>query len=452
MAKHVAGFGTRLESLLFLLVCISLIWIPLPGASNRIWSMMAWSSSLFFLSAIWFLAFIFGVVKVSDGVKKSWLPALCLVLVQLWVFVQWNPVSGWTLDSSASYYSLLLGLSYSLLFILLLQILNANRCKKLLVLVFFSAVGQAIYGVMMVLTGMEMGFFVEKAYFKSQATGTFINPNHFAGYLILGLSIGVAVLLDSLKTLTGRGNLLGRSLQVMMSGSIVWRLALIVLVVGLVMSSSRMGNLAFIFSLFIASGLYMLIKRRLMLVWIILLASILVIDTVFIGTKFGVDRLVSEVAETVVLEEERASVLQASLPMVQDFLWLGSGAGSYYSLFPMYRVEHVGLDFYRHAHNDYVEFIIELGLIGVLPLVVFAILSFKACYQALRRKDHWAQIAGYAALMSMFAIGAHSMADFSLRIPAYASTLLAMLAVLHYSSHSPEGKKRRRKRAFSKQS
>lgn len=446
MANHyLIRIGARLESLLFLLVCLALVWVPLPGASNRYWSMMGWSSLIFSIAALWFLAFGLSAVSLSSKIKKNWLPVGCLFLVQIWVLLQWHAFTGWTLDRTASFYMLILGLAYSFLFTLLLQLLNSRRCKRLLIIIFGSAVAQALYGVMMVLTDLELGFLVEKAYFKGQATGTFINPNHFAAYVVIGLSIGIAALMVKMKDLGGRENLLSRSLSVMMSGSLAWRLALVVLVVGLVMSSSRMGNLSFIVALLGASGLYMLAKRRIMWVWIFLLTSVLVIDTLIIGTWFGVDRLVSEVAGTVVREETRASVLQASLPMVSDFFWLGSGAGSYYSVFPMYRLETVGVDFYKHVHNDYVEFLIELGVLGVIPIAVFILLSLKVSYQALLRRDNWAQISGYAALMSMTAIAVHSMADFSLRIPAYTATLIAILAIA-YSEAQPVNKHRRRKR------
>ena len=250
---------------------------------------------------------------------------------------------------------------------LLLQLLNHSRGKRLLVIIFASAVAQALYGVMMVLSDLEMGFLVEKLYFKNQATGTFINPNHFAAYLVIGLSIGIAALMVKTKDLSGRENILSRSLQVMMSGSIAWRLALIVLVVGLVMSSSRMGNIAFLAELFAASGFYMWVKQT------------------------------------------------------------------------------VGVDFYRHVRNDYIEFLIEPGLIGLIPLAVVALLSIRVSYLALKSRNTWAQIAGYAAFMSIIAIAVHSTADFSLRIPAYGATLMAVLAVA-YSEAFAQGSGRRRRR------
>ena len=372
-ASYLTRFGAKLEALLFLLLCISLIWVPLPGASNRNWSMMGWSAFIFSLTSFWFFIYAVGAVELWSRLKKSWASICYLLLVQLWIFIQWYQATGWTFDRSASFYALILGLAYSCLFMLLLQLLNHSRGKRLLVIIFASAVAQALYGVMMVLSDLEMGFLVEKLYFKNQATGTFINPNHFAAYLVIGLSIGIAALMVKTKDLSGRENILSRSLQVMMSGSIAWRLALIVLVVGLVMSSSRMGNIAFFAGLFAASGFYMWVKQT------------------------------------------------------------------------------VGVDFYRHVRNDYIEFLIEPGLIGLIPLAVVALLSIRVSYLALKSWNTWAQIAGYAAFMSIIAIAVHSTADFSLRIPAYGATLMAVLAVAYSEAFAHgSGRRRRRRRKSSR--
>ena len=61
-ASYLTRFGAKLEALLFLLLCISLIWVPLPGASNRNWSMMDWSAFIFSLTSFWFFIYAVGAV------------------------------------------------------------------------------------------------------------------------------------------------------------------------------------------------------------------------------------------------------------------------------------------------------------------------------------------------------------------------------------------------------
>jgi O-antigen ligase len=205
-----------------------------------------------------------------------------------------------------------------------------------------------------------------------------------------------------------------------------------------------MANLAVRCALFGAAGTYMLVKRRLVVAWLVLIASILVIDAVVVGARFGVDRLVDEVANTMVDRGVRTSVVEAALPMAKDYFWWGSGAGSFYSTFPVYRGDIAGSDFYFHAHNDYLEFLIELGIFGFLALAGFVAFTLKAAYVACTSsRSNWIQIAGYACFMSIVGIAVHSTADFSLRIPAYASTLMAIFAVTYSAAYGQRHKRNR---------
>lgn len=442
--KHSDFKGLKIERMLFVLVCSALLWVPLPAASNRVWSTMGWIAFIFAICLFWSLAYLVGRVQISSIFRNCVWPICCLAAVQVIVLLQCLPGIGWSTDIYATFRAFLLGLAYLGLFLLILQFHSPKRIKILLVLIFASTVFQALYGSMMVLTGLEFGFLVPKAFFKSLATGTFINPNHFAAYLNLGIAIGVAYLMVNVRKLEGEGNMVGRTLALMMSGSLAWRLAIIVLVVGLVMSSSRMGNLAFMFALFAAAGAYMLLKRRLVVAWVLLIASILVIDAVVVGARFGMDRLVDGVANAMIDRGTRSSVTEAALPMVADYFWLGSGAGSFYSIFPLYRGDIVGSDFYYHAHNDYLEFLIELGIFGVLALAAFVGFTIKAAYTACTSsRSNWIQIAGYACFMSIVGIAVHSTADFSLRIPAYAATLITIFAVTYCAAYGHRRRQRR---------
>jgi len=286
------SLGKRYERLLFMLLCLSLLWAPLPAASARPWAMMLWSMSVFGVFFLWALGYAFGDYRLSKAVKKAWFSLLSLGLIPVWLFIQSNSVFGWSLDVSTSYILCLLSIAYSLLFFLLLQLVNPLRAKLLLMVLFTSIVVQAVYGSMMVLTEIERGFFVAKQYFLGAVTGTFVNPNHFAAFLNLGLAIGVASLVVSIKELEKQQNTLSVLLRLLASGSLAWRIALVICVIALVMTSSRMGNLAFAISLLGASALYMLVKRRIIWVWIWLVASVFLVDALVVSAHFGVDRLV----------------------------------------------------------------------------------------------------------------------------------------------------------------
>jgi O-antigen ligase len=98
-------------------------------------------------------------------------------------------------------------------------------------------------------------------------------------------------------------------------------------------------------------------------------------------------------------------------------------------VFPRYRAENV-VNFYDHAHNDYVQFTAEVGYIGLglLGLVVVFTLFVALVAQA-RRRDPLMRGMSFASIMGVTAILIHSAVDFNLQIPANALLFMVLLAL-----------------------
>jgi hypothetical protein len=90
------------------------------------------------------------------------------------------------------------------------------------------------------------------------------------------------------------------------------------------------------------------------------------------------DRLKAGITNQDLSLEYRERATRASLEMLGENWTAGVGAGSYRFLFPIYQHRHPdlvmhaggGRMFWEHAHNDVVQFPIELGLIGVSLLII----------------------------------------------------------------------------------
>src|SRR5207248_2416144 len=83
------------------------------------------------------------------------------------------------------------------------------------------------------------------------ATGTFINRNHLAGYLEMCLAAGVGLMLAELSSSRAASwrDSARHLLRTLLGNKARVRLALVVMVTGLVLTRSRMGNTAFFASL-----------------------------------------------------------------------------------------------------------------------------------------------------------------------------------------------------------
>ncbi len=67
----------------------------------------------------------------------------------------------------------------------------------------------------------------------------------------------------------------------------------------------------------------------------------------------------------------RARIAAATLRAAIDFLPLGSGLGTFMDVFARYQAGTVS-GFVDHAHNDYAEALLELGLPGVVVIALLA--------------------------------------------------------------------------------
>jgi O-antigen ligase len=443
-----------LEGALFAALLAVLVWAPLPFGSNRIWAAMVLSTLLAGLTAGWLLLWLSGRTRLEAGVwRRGRWPLALLLLVQFWVWLQTVPVArpwveclsplaaSWqfaegplplSLDPEQGRLHLLRGLGLSAGFFLTLALVNSpSRVRLLLQTLVLSGTAQAVYGAAMVISGWELGFLVDKYAGRGAATGTFVNSNHLAGYLILCLAAGIGLLWSQLA---GKGVSSGRErlrgwLRLLLSARLRLRVCLAVMVIALVMTGSRMGNLAFFAAVGLAGAAVLAAGGRFSIRAALFLGSLLIVDMLILGRWFGLDRLLARVQQTTPLADGRADYLAPTLDYLQSFALTGSGAGSFYGLFPNFQPPDVpGL--VEHAHNDYLEFAVELGVPALLVLAAIVLVGVWQAWRVVR--DRHLPIyrgASFAVLMACCWLAIHSVADFNMQIPANALTFCVILAL-----------------------
>jgi O-antigen ligase len=357
-----------------------------------------------------------------------------LVIILQWV---WALVSGLAASDFSAHHDLYLEALQSIglcsFFALTLLLLNTrDRVKSAIWVVVLAGGFQALYGSLMVMSGLEYGFFSKKWAYLTKATGTFVNRNHLAGYLEMTLALGIGFLLASSTRYSGNWQQRMRQfIEMLLSPKVVMRLTLAIMVIGLVMTRSRMGNTAFFASLMIAGGLALLLMRNKSRSTTFLLASLLLIDIAIVGTFFGVEKVADRLQSSSIEKESRDEVSRDTFNMWLENPILGTGAGSYKYAYPSYKSEDVtATQLYDYAHNDYLEFLAEFGIIVYLALVAAVLISLYWAIQAMRvRRNSLQQGLGFAATMGIIAILMHSSVDFNLQIPANAFMFVFLLAI-----------------------
>lgn len=93
------------------------------------------------------------------------------------------------------------------------------------------------------------------------------------------------------------------------------------------------------------------------------------------------------------------------------------GAGSFYSEFQRY-IEHSIYSFYDHAHNEYVQFLFESGVIGTTFLGLSAVAALAISFhQFMIRNDPLILCSALACIMAVIGMIIHISVDFPLRSP-----------------------------------
>src|SRR5256885_13390761 len=150
---------------------------------------------------------------------------------------------------------LLLLVTYLTVFILTLVLCRDRNANMRLVFALVSlGAFEALYGLIQYLTGWQQIFTYVKKYYLEDATGTYINRNHFSGFLemILPFAVVLALRWAALlfkNTSSGTATLRKIASRTELLSLVLWLFLAILLFVALVLSRSRMGIISTLVSL-----------------------------------------------------------------------------------------------------------------------------------------------------------------------------------------------------------
>ena len=125
----------------------------------------------------------------------------------------------------------------------------------------------------------------------------------------------------------------------------------------------------------------------------------------------------------------RADIWTHSVKAIRDHGLTGSGVGTFPAIYPHYEDPATTERTYvNHAHNDYMEIILETGLPGAALLLLFLLWWCRRAF-AIWRSPESAELAR-AACVASAAILIHSLVDYPLRTAAIASAMAMALALM----------------------
>ena len=307
-----------------------------------------------------------------------------------------------------------------------------KNLKHIVGIILGVALIEAVYGIIQTLVPTLGVLWVDyvQAYMGS-ARGTFVNRNHFAGFIEMVWPLALAF------TIALGGWRQGYSIKKILASErlnqqALLALGIVVLLLALLFSRSRAGIagalMGFLTFFFLArSG----DKGMSGYTWLLLsgISGMLLVYSMAIGVGSIMDRffLLSG-------GDSRLDFWRDSLGIIKDHP-LGIGLRNFEKVYPVYNVSRLADKRLEYVHNDYLQILIETGWIGFLAILSgFLIFMGKSVYLIKRlnsKRDPMRFYLAVGAFSGLVSLAFHSFFDFNLQIPANCVYFVTLMAILY---------------------
>jgi O-antigen ligase/Tfp pilus assembly protein PilF len=239
-------------------------------------------------------------------------------------------------------------------------------------------------GALMAVYGLFQSFGFEKvnwtSHFESRAFSTLGNPDYLGGYLVGLIPLGFILTIRSNR-----------------QSSWIWfRAVTFLLLMALWMTRVRGAFLAlgavalFLLAVFLSSWGRELFRRNVRFV-LVAFAALVIAAGAYL-TRHGGLAAFSTKQVTV---QQRVQLYQVVWEMVKDHPWFGIGLGQLGAQFPLYQSKPWApadypqhpYTFSEHAHNEYLQFLAEGGVPGLLLFLLVLVVYAKSIRDFLKNKD-----------------------------------------------------------------
>ena len=305
------------------------------------------------------------------------------------------------------------------LFLLYGRLLDDTRIRSRLILVIMLVgAGEAFYGMIEFFSAHHYILYLDKGASMSSVMGTFINKNYFAGYLLMAIPLSMGFLVSRLAVQRNHFDGWRQILSSLEGKNLLIGFGIILMILGLLFSASRMGIISLLISF---SLLAILFRDRQKGKWFSK-APILVVGLALLWAGWiGLDAVISRFLSAPEDFTMRWMLWGDTLRILRDFPVFGSGLGTFPHIFPMYRSFHIQ-GMFTHAENDFLQFISDVGALGFgMLLIAFIFFLSKAVSKIRSISPAKSQrYIGLGSLVGIFALMFHSLVERNIQIPANA--------------------------------
>ncbi len=337
--------------------------------------------------------------------------------------------------------------------------MSGKRRYRLVVLLLWIAGLEAALGLMQY--GQQTGpLFLGMQRSFGSGTGTYPNRDHLVGLLemVLPICLGLFAVSATRKHRSkARGKLRQHaSFLATLKGqkAVVYAFLTFLLLLGIIFTKSRTGIALTILAILLSLPAFSTrlggdnSYGKIGTISAIALGLAIMIGLAPILDRFSAEQLTANT---------RVAMYSATLEGIGALLPLGSGPGSFSSIFPAFQTLDLGKYFVDHPHNDYLEWFFEWGIL-LLPILLLLLIAYVRQWPKVWRQGKWSklQFAQVGAGIGILLLALHSLIDYNLHIPANIIYFAFLAGIFlappplqeattaphrHRSQHSPQSRK-----------
>lgn len=391
------------------------------------------SSPLYVPVGLFFIIILLQMVELPGSILRVISPHKAELFQNKRAALEYLFGSSMTLSNSISLYpfltkeKFLLYLSYAAFFLIVSNYIKTrNQIKRFFLIVFTISTVESLIGLLQYIVSGT----------KVPASGTYINPNHFAGLIIvvIPLFLGYVLYLGATRT-DSRGMLEDKTIS-QLPTQLILIFATSLFAIAMILAQSRGAIFSFVVSLLI---FYILISGNKKSATIKLLLGIFFVIVIIYSLWIGLDPVIEKFSYTSKELPNRTYIWKDTLNLIKDFPIFGTGLGNFNLAYTMYKKEAFWPYVYEHAHNDYLELAAETGLAGFV-LILWALTAFfKTELSNVRnfspKREPLRFYLFLGCLSGMSGMLIHAITEFDFQIPANTYYFMFLLGLSTSMSH-----------------
>ncbi|MEA3413473.1 MAG: O-antigen ligase family protein [Pseudomonadota bacterium] len=357
----------------------------------------------------------------------------------------WRPASLVPMNTETAWLALLPPIA---MFVATMQF-DTTALKSLVHLLFAVAALQATLGLIQFGAGPDSVFYFGLP-MGGNATGTYPNRNHLAGLLEMAFPISLALTVASVGqsgSKSGRRSRWRQRLDFLSTGrghqAFAYGALTLLFLLAIIFTRSRTGIALSMLGIFISIFAF---SRRLGGDNIYGTVGTVIAASIGLAAIIGLAPVLDRFSAIDTVEDSRIRIFSSSIDGIGEFFPFGSGPGSYPETYPRFEPPALaGGRLVNHAHNDYIEWIFEGGLLAGAIVAVFLVIYLRQ-WSHVWTRGAWGTFkfiqagAGIGILLMLL----HGLTDFNQRIPAN-MIYLAFLAALFLSPEKDKVKIKQKK-------